>query len=95
MFFNFSEQLSSEDPNGKPLIYIENRKEDVDALNLNDTATERKRQQSILFIEHLKKADDGLYECQGVNTLGNYSMSIFAKEWFSEDKSINISCAGE
>ena len=73
------------------------------------TEGEKKWQQSTLYIEDVKRTDDGLYECQAVNTGGQFFQSghigvefpptfedqVITKEWSWDQRSVNLSCLGK
>ena len=62
-----------------------------------------------MFIEHVKRSDDGLYECQAVNIGGKFFKSghiavefpptfedqVIVKEWSWDQRSVNLSCLGK
>ena len=102
---NFSEPFLSGDQKDDGRLYVEEKT--VEAPDY--TEGERKWRQSTLLIEHAKRSDDGLYECQAVNIGGKYFKSghiaveflptfedqVIVKEWSWDQRSVNLSCLGE
>ena len=102
---NFSEHYILGEQKDDVRIYVDETT--IDAPDY--TEGEKKWQQSTLYIEDVKRSDDGLYECQAVNTGGQYFQSghiavefpptfedqVITKEWSWDQRSVNLSCLGK
>ena len=73
------------------------------------TEGEKHWQHSTLYIENVRRSDDGLYECLAENIGGKFYKSghiavefgptfedqVITKEWSWDQRSVNLSCLGK